>query len=154
MFSQSPWGRAEQVVADLFLAEIPEVAAGTIEMRALARTAGVRTKVAVASRDAAVNAVTTFVGVGEVHMRRLGDALGDEIIDVVPWRDDPVQRVRMAVAPANVVRIALDEAHMVGHVVLADDDAARRLVSDPAHRQLVDRFVAGRVELSIAEASA
>lgn len=150
MYSHGSWDSAEQAVVDLFIAEIPEVAGGLIELRALARTAGLRTKVAVASRDAKQNAVKTFVGVDEVHMRRLSQLLPGEIVDVVPWRDDFAQRVRMAVAPANIARMELDEGQQVAQVELADNDSSRRLMDDYAHRQLVNRFVAGRVELSIA----
>ena len=150
MISHGSWDSAEQAVADLFVAEIPEIAAGDIELRALARTAGLRTKVAVASRDANRNAVKTFVGADESHMRRPSQLPPGELIDVVPWREDFVQRVRMAVAPANIARMEFDESQRLAQVELVDNDASRRLLEDPAHRQLVNRFLGGRVDLSIA----
>lgn len=154
MATDSHWSEAERHVAELLASEVPEIASGIIEVRALARTAGVRTKVAVSNNDPTRDPVRVCVGVDEVHIHRLSTLLDGELIDVVPWRDDPVRRVRMAVAPANVARLELDERQAIAHVTLRDDETARALVADLAHREIADRFAGWQLDLTIEHATA
>ena len=90
----------------------------------------------------------------KVHIHRLSTLLDGELIDVVPWRDDPVRRVRMAVAPANVARLELDERQAIAHVTLRDDETALALVADLAHREIADRFAGWQLDLTIEHATA
>src|SRR5687768_13704528 len=92
-----------------FAREIPEIASGTVVIRALAREPGVRTKVAVDSDDPEVDFIAACGGQGGIHLRNISDALGGEAIGVTTWSPYPDMMVRHALAPLRVSRVELDE---------------------------------------------
>jgi len=91
----------------LFESEVPEITEGIIEIRALAREAGYRTKVAVASLDDKVDPVGACVGVRGSRIKNIVDELGGEKIDIVRWNDSSQVLVTNALMPAKVSEIAL-----------------------------------------------
>jgi len=91
----------------LFELEVPEIAENIIEIRALAREAGYRTKVAVASLDDKVDAVGACVGVRGSRIKNIVDELGGEKIDIVRWSDSSQVLITNALMPAKVSEIAL-----------------------------------------------
>ncbi len=91
----------------LFELEVPEVAEGIIEIKALAREAGYRTKVAVTSLDPKVDAVGACVGMRGSRIRNIVDELGGEKIDIVRWNDSSKILIANALKPAEVTEIAL-----------------------------------------------
>lgn len=84
---------------------VPEVRSGVVQIMGVARLAGVRTKVAVASADAAVDAVAACVGRKASRVRHLVEQLGGERIDVIAWSPDPQKLLSAALAPAQVDEI-------------------------------------------------
>ncbi len=91
----------------LFEVEVPEVAERIIEIRAMAREAGHRTKIAVASTDTKVDPVGACVGVRGSRIRNIVDELGGEKIDIVRWSDSSQLLIQYALKPAEVVEISL-----------------------------------------------
>jgi N utilization substance protein A len=91
----------------LFELEVPEVAENIIEIRALAREAGYRTKIAVISNDDKVDAVGACVGVRGSRIKNIVDELGGEKIDIVRWNDSSQVLIANALMPAKVSEIAL-----------------------------------------------
>ncbi|MCE5279625.1 MAG: transcription termination factor NusA [Planctomycetaceae bacterium] len=91
----------------LFELEVPEVAEGIIEIKALAREAGYRTKVAVDSTDSKVDAVGACVGVRGSRIRNIVDELGGEKIDIVRWNESSKVLIANSLKPAEVAEIAL-----------------------------------------------
>ncbi|MEE9294387.1 MAG: transcription termination factor NusA, partial [Phycisphaerae bacterium] len=91
----------------LFEVEVPEVSERTIEIRALAREAGYRTKVAVASIDSRVDAVGACVGVRGSRIRNIVDELGGEKIDIVRWNESSQILISNALKPAEIQEVAL-----------------------------------------------
>ena len=94
-------------IRSLFELEVPEVAEGIIVIKALAREAGYRTKVAVDSLDAKVDAVGACVGVRGSRIRNIVDELGGEKIDIVRWNDSSKILISNSLKPAEVAEIAL-----------------------------------------------
>ncbi len=94
-------------VRRLFEAEVPEVAERIIEIRALAREAGYRTKIAVASIDSKVDAVGACVGVRGSRIRNIVDELGGEKIDIVRWNESSQVLITNALKPAEVKEVFL-----------------------------------------------
>ena len=94
-------------IRSMFDLEVPEVAEGIIEIKALAREAGYRTKVAVSSLDAKVDAVGACVGVRGSRIRNIVDELGGEKIDIVRWNDSSKILIANSLKPAEVAEIAL-----------------------------------------------
>ncbi len=96
-----------ELIRRLFEREVPEVGERTIEIRALAREAGARTKLAVASIDAKVDAVGACVGVRGSRIRNIVDELGGEKIDIVRWNESSQILIANALKPAEVAEVSL-----------------------------------------------
>jgi N utilization substance protein A len=109
------------LVRRLFEQEIPEIADGVIEVRAMAREAGYRTKVAVSSMDQRVDSVGACVGVRGNRIKNIVDELSGERIDIVRWSDDMQVLIPNALQPAEVEEVIL--CQMLGRaIVLVRED--------------------------------
>ena len=91
-------------VKALFKLEVPEIQQGIVEIRAIAREVGSRTKIAVISRDDAIDPVGACVGLKGSRVQAVVNELGGERIDIVPWSPDPERFAKLALAPARVAR--------------------------------------------------
>jgi len=98
-----------ELVRHLFASQVPEIYDGTIEIKAVAREAGNRTKIAVSSNDSNVDPVGACVGMKGSRVRGIVDELSGEKIDIVRWSDDPEQLVRNALGPAEISSIRVDK---------------------------------------------
>ena len=96
-------------VKALFALEVPEVYQGIVEIRAIAREPGSRSKIAVWSRDPHVDPVGACVGLKGSRVQAVVSELGGERIDIVPWTDDPRQFIAQSLSPADVYKIILHE---------------------------------------------
>ncbi len=97
------------LVKRLFETEVPEIYEGTVEIKAVSREAGSRTKLAVLSHDPAVDAVGACIGSRGSRVGTIVDELGGEKIDIVEYSDDPQKFIASALSPANVVSVGLAE---------------------------------------------
>jgi len=95
-------------VKKLFALEVPEIQAGTVEIKQIAREAGSRSKVAVASHDPAVDPVGSMVGQRGVRVSTVINELGGEKIDIIEWSEDPARFVANALSPAKILDVTLD----------------------------------------------
>jgi N utilization substance protein A len=109
------------LVASLFQFEVPEIAEGIVEIKAVAREAGSRTKIAVASYDPDVDPVGACVGMRGSRVQNVVSELRGEKIDIVPWSPDVGRFVCAALAPAEVTRIYLDNDEQALEVIVPDD---------------------------------
>lgn len=98
------------LVKRLFEMEVPEIFDGTVEIKSVSREAGSRTKLAVTSRDANVDAVGACIGPRGARVNEIVEALGGEKIDVVEYSDDPAQFISAALSPAKVVAVEVTDA--------------------------------------------
>lgn len=96
-------------VKALFALEVPEVYQGIVEIRAIAREPGSRSKIAVWSRDPHVDPVGACVGLKGSRVQAVVSELGGERIDIVPWTDDSRQFIAQSLSPADVYKIILHE---------------------------------------------
>ena len=92
-------------VQKLFALEVPEVAEGTVEIKAIAREPGSRTKIAVVSKAEGVDPVGACVGQRGTRVMAVSNELGQEKIDVIPWSEDPMTFIGNAVSPAKAQRV-------------------------------------------------
>ena len=104
----------------LFELEVPEIHNGTVEIKAIARDAGSRSKVAVASRQDGLDPVGATVGQRGARVQAVVAELGGEKIDVIPWNDDPSQFVANALSPAQVEGVVIDEEARVANVTVPE----------------------------------
>ncbi len=111
----------KQLVAKLFEREVPEAASGAVKIVAIAREAGVRTKLAVTSTQEGVDPVGSFVGQRGVRVQEVIKELNNEKIDIIPWSDNPVTLLQGALAPADHLKIEINEATRQVVVIAPDD---------------------------------
>ena len=95
------------LVKRLFELEVPEIFDGTVEVKAISREAGTRTKMAVASRDANVNPVSACIGPRGDRVAAVVEHLHGEKIDIVQWSEDPAAFIASALSPAKVLKVEL-----------------------------------------------
>jgi N utilization substance protein A len=104
-----------------FAQEVPEIYEGIVRIEAAAREPGARSKIAVASRDSDVDPVGACVGMRGSRVQAVVQELRGEKIDIVPWSNDSVRFVCAALAPAQVVRVMVDDSNRSMDVIVPDD---------------------------------
>lgn len=109
-------------VVKLFELEAPELASGAIEIKALAREPGSRTKIALSSLDPHVDPVGSLVGQRGVRVSTVMSELGGERIDIIEWSDDAAAFIKEALSPATPIDVVLDEAEHRATVTVAEDE--------------------------------
>src|SRR5207237_3542218 len=102
------WRGGRAFVHRLLEAEVPEIKAGTVQVRAIAREPGLRTKIAVSASEPALDPVGACVGPKGVRHRAILSELANEHVDIVPWSDDSEALVVAALGPAKVERVTID----------------------------------------------
>lgn len=109
-------------VVKLFELEAPELAAGSIEVKAIAREPGSRTKIALSSLDQHVDPVGSLVGQRGVRVSTVMSELGGERIDIIEWNDDAKEFVKEALSPATPLEVVLDEVNHRATVTVSEDE--------------------------------
>lgn len=109
------------LIAALFLLEVPEMASEAVEIKAISREAGARTKMAVASSQEGLDPVGSCVGQRGTRVQSVLAEIGDEKIDIILWNDDPKQFIANALSPAKTSEIRLDETSRKATVVVPED---------------------------------
>lgn len=113
---------AREFIEQLFRAEVPEMGGNAVEIKAIAREAGVRSKIAVASNVQGIDPVGTFVGGHGTRINAVRDEIGSqEMIDIVVWDEDINTYITNAMKPANVTRVDIDEKNKKATVVVPED---------------------------------
>jgi len=112
------------MVLRLFEQEVPEIQDGLVEIQAIARDPGSRTKIAVVSSDAAVDPVGACVGMRGARVQAVVNELHGERVDIISWSEDPAAFVVSALAPAEVDRVIVDEENETIEVAVSDEQLA------------------------------
>jgi N utilization substance protein A len=111
-----------QFVEWLFRSEVPEMESGAVEIKGIAREAGVRSKIAVASNVQGVDPVGTFVGGHGTRVNAVMSEVGEqEKIDIVVWSDDPTDYITNALSPTKVTKVTLDKESGKARVTVPED---------------------------------
>lgn len=136
-----------QLVQKLFEQEIPEIAEGVIEIRAISREPGHRSKVAVSSSDQRVDCVGACVGVRGNRIKNITSELAGERIDIVRWSDDPMALIPSALQPAEVEQVLLCD--MIGRaiVLVKDDQLSQAIGKYGQNVRLASKLVGWDIEI-------
>jgi N utilization substance protein A len=141
------------LVKKLFALEVPEIADGTVEIAALAREAGHRTKIAVRSTTPGVNAKGACIGPMGQRVRNVMAELHGEKIDIVDWSDDPAELVAHALSPARVTSVqVLDAASRSARVVVPDFQLSLAIGKEGQNARLAARLTGWRIDIRSDEA--
>jgi len=131
----------------LFELEVPELVEGTVEIRAIARDAGHRTKIAVASSDPNVDPVGACVGSRGSRVRQVVNELRGEKVDIVEWRDDVKQFIAEALSPAKVRQVVLDDEAMEAVVIVPDHQLSLAIGKEGQNARLAARLSGYRIDI-------
>ena len=131
----------------LFEIEVPEIKEGIVEVKAVARDPGSRSKIAVHSNDDKVDAVGACVGMKGSRVQSVVRELGGERIDVVLWSDDPIEFVTRGLSPAQVGLAELDEEENKVTVVVADDQLSLAIGRGGQNARLAARLTNLKIDL-------
>jgi len=141
----------------LFELEVPEIHAGTVEIKAIAREAGSRSKVAVASSQDGLDPVGATVGQRGARVQAVVAELGGEKIDVIPWNDDPSVFVANALSPAQVISVTIDEEHRIANVTVPERMLSLAIGREGQNARLAAKLTGWRIDIrsdvSVAEAA-
>ncbi|TAL12585.1 MAG: transcription termination/antitermination protein NusA [Chloroflexota bacterium] len=142
----------------LFELEVPEIHSGTVEIRAIAREAGSRSKVAVGSRQEGLDPVGATVGQRGSRVQAVVAELGGEKIDVIPWNDDAATFVANALSPAQVLSVDIDVEHRIANVTVPERMLSLAIGREGQNARLAARLTGWRIDIrsdvSVAEAKA
>ncbi|MEA2025425.1 MAG: transcription termination factor NusA, partial [Chloroflexota bacterium] len=131
----------------LFELEVPEIQAGTVEIRAIAREAGSRSKMAVASRQEGLDPVGATVGQRGGRVQAVVAELGGEKIDVIPWSDDPDVFVANALSPADVVGVEIDEDERIASVTVPERMLSLAIGREGQNARLAAKLTGWRIDI-------
>jgi transcription termination/antitermination protein NusA len=134
-------------MARLFGQEVPEIAAGILEIKAIARKPGYRSKLALQSRDASVDCLAACVGHRGARIKKIVEALGGERIELVRWDDSPERLIANALQPAAIEKIILHPAQHRAVVIVKADQASLALGRRGENRELASRLSGWQIEV-------
>lgn len=134
-------------VQALFKLEVPEIQQGLVEIKAAAREVGSRTKIAVTSRDDAVDPVGACVGLKGSRVQAVVNELGGERIDIVPWSPDPERFAKLALAPARVARVFSDAMSRTIQAVVDEDQLSLAIGRNGQNVRLASELTGWKIDL-------
>ncbi len=135
------------LIFKLFEMEVPEIYEGIVRIVAVAREPGERTKIAVASRDPDVDPVGACVGIKGSRVQAVVQELKGEKIDIVPFSEDIAKFVCNAIAPADVVRVLIDERNETIELIVPDDQLSLAIGRRGQNVRLASQLVSWKIDI-------
>jgi len=136
------------LISGLFQREVPEVAQGSVEIKAVVREPGNRSKVAVSSTQSGIDPVGSCVGQKGVRVQAIIQELGGlEKIDIVQWSEDIKQYIAQSLSPAKNLRVEIDEKEKVAHVFVPKDELSLAIGKEGQNVRLAYKLTKYRIEI-------
>jgi N utilization substance protein A len=135
----------------LLEAEVPEIKAGTVQVKAIAREPGLRTKIAVSSSEPGLDPVGACVGPKGVRHRALLSELANEHVDIVPWSDDPEALVAAALGPAKAEKVTIDRVTRTATVLVPRAQLSLAIGRDGQNARLAAKLTGYRIDIKPSE---
>ncbi|MDJ0499050.1 MAG: transcription termination factor NusA [Acidimicrobiia bacterium] len=136
-----------EFIRSLFELEVPELVDGDVEIRAIAREPGHRTKIAVLSHDPNVDPVGACVGARGSRVRQVVNELRGEKVDIVEWREDTRAFISEALSPARVKEVRLDEEEKVATVIVPDHQLSLAIGKEGQNARLAARLTGYKIDI-------
>ena len=136
-----------ELVKRLFEAEVAEIKDGTVEIKAISREAGSRTKMAVCSHDENVDAVGACVGVNSSRVNAVVDELGGEKIDIINWDENAAQFIENALSPSKVIFVAVDDDEHSALVVVPDSQLSLAIGKAGQNARLTAKLTGYKIDI-------
>jgi len=134
-------------IQELFKMESPEVASGTVEIKAIAREAGSRSKIAVVSRDEHIDPVGSMVGQRGVRVGTVMSELGGEKIDIIEWSADPKKFIEDALSPAKIISVSINEEEKKASVEVSEDQLSLAIGKGGQNVRLAAKLTSWKLDI-------
>jgi len=131
----------------LFEMEAPELVNGTVEIKAIAREAGSRSKIAVVSHDEHIDPVGSLVGQRGVRVSTVMSELGGEKIDIIEWSEDPREFIEEALSPAKVLSVEVSEEDRRAHVEVSEDQQSLAIGKSGQNVRLAAKLTGWKIDI-------
>jgi len=141
----------EGLVEGLFKREVPEVSSGAVEIKAIAREAGSRTKIAVYSKQSGVDPVGSCVGQKGVRVQAVINELAGEKIDIIQYCDDPEKFILAALSPADQLEVELDEKKNIAFVRVPEDQLSLAIGKGGQNVRLASKLTGYKIDIQSKE---
>ncbi|MFA5644100.1 MAG: transcription termination factor NusA [Patescibacteria group bacterium] len=139
--------KSEEIVRQIFLMEIPEIANGLVEIKSVAREAGSRSKVAIFSDSENIDPVGSCVGQRGVRIQTIINELGGEKVDIIEYNEDPAKFISNALAPAKIMGIDIDSAYKKALVKVAPDKLSLAIGRSGQNVRLAARLTGWKIDI-------
>lgn len=136
-----------EMVRKLFELEVPEIFAGTVQIKAIAREAGARTKLAVTSTEEGIDPIGSCVGQKGTRVQAVIDELGGEKIDIILWNEKPEKFIAAAISPAKVVNVKLDSDRKEAKVSVPEDQLSLAIGKQGQNVRLAAKLVGWKIDV-------
>ena len=140
-----------KMIAQLFELEVPEIAGGTVEIKSIAREAGSRSKIAVASTEEGVDPIGSCVGQRGTRVQAVINELGGEKIDIIEWSENPAKFISNALAPAKVLNVEIVEAQKIAQVQVPEDQLSLAIGKKGQNVRLAARLTGWKIDILTGE---
>lgn len=134
-------------VQKLFEREVPEIGSGSVEVKAISREAGVRTKIAVSSKQSGVDPVGSCVGQKGVRVQAVTNELGGERVDIVPFSEETAEFIKAALLPAEGLEVSLKKKDNLAIVRAPEDQLSLAIGRDGQNARLAAKLTGWRVDI-------
>ena len=134
-------------LAKLFETEAPEIASGTVEIKAIAREAGSRSKIAVVSHDAHIDPIGSLVGQRGVRVSTVTSELSGEKIDIIEWNEDPALFIEESLSPAEVISLELSEKDHRAVVTVTEDEQSLAIGKGGQNVRLAAKLTGWKIDI-------
>jgi N utilization substance protein A len=135
------------LIKKLFELEVPEVKDGVLEIKAIAREAGKRTKIAVYSNDKKIGAVGTCVGHMGARIQNIVRELGPERVDIIEWKEDPVAFITKALSPAKPVKVEVNQEEKSAKVYVPDKELSLAIGREGINVRLAVKLTGWKLDI-------
>ncbi len=136
-----------EMVRKLFELEVPEIFTGTVEIKAIAREAGARSKIAVYSNEEGIDPIGSCVGQKGTRVQAVIDELGGEKIDIILWNEKPEKFIAAAISPAKVVDVKLDIERKEAKVSVPEDQLSLAIGKQGQNVRLAAKLVGWKIDV-------
>ena len=136
-----------ELVKKLFESEVSELAEGIIEIKAIAREAGSRTKMAVCSNDPDVDAIGACVGMNGIRVGAVVDELGGEKVDIINWDENPALLIENALSPAKVISVLADPDDRTALVIVPDYQLSLAIGKEGQNARLAAKLTGFKIDI-------
>lgn len=140
-----------KMLAKLFELEVPEIASGAVAIKAIAREAGSRSKIAVAATEQGVDPIGSCVGQKGTRVQAVINELGGEKIDIIEWSEDPAKFIAYALAPAKVLEVEVNQEQKVAKVTVPEDQLSLAIGKRGQNVRLAAKLSEWKIDVKGAE---